>query len=326
MRQTSQISVIIGISSCLLGRRVRYDGGHKREPLITDHLDRMVNWMPICPEMEMGLGTPREPMRLVAGEAGGSPRLITNQRQRDVTGGMEGFIREQLKTLQRAPVDGYIFKKKSPSCGVAGIPLYAFGEDEPVGETSGLFAAAFMKRFPYVPVIEEDTLRLPEQRSAFLQQVAGVARWHVFLKEEPSHHRELGQFHSKNKMILLSHSPHHYAELGRIVADAEDGRRPFQEALKAYGSVYLKTIRIPTTPCKHADVLTHLAGYLKHDLNLQDKEELFNSIAGYRQGELPWSVPAALLRHHLRRHAHPLAEEQTYLQPLPIEWWVRSSV
>lgn len=315
----------IGISSCLLGQEVRFDGGHKRDPFLTDTLGLQVEWVPVCPEVEMGLGTPRETLRLVrSGDAANPLRMVTTRTGIDHTDGMNKWSARRLDELAREEPDlcGYILKKDSPSCGMERVKTYSAG-GMPERNGRGLFATALMRRFPLLPVEEEGRLNDPRLRENFIERVFAYRR----LKDLFQPGWSLGavvKFHTAHKMALLAHSTTRYNELGRLVAR---GREMAKRDLRAeYETAFMSTLQIVATPRRHTNVLTHMVGHLKKLLDVESKRELLQTIEEYRQGLVPLVVPLTLLRHYVRLHGVEYLAGQTYLEPHPRELMLRNHV
>ena len=306
-------SIRIGVSSCLLGLPVRYDGGHKADPFIIETLGRYFSWVPVCPEVEIGLGTPRETLRLVGDAA--APTLIATVSGRNHTSTMQHFAVKRVTQLAALGLHGYILKRNSPSCGMMGVPVYD-SSDTPRRSGRGLFAQALATRLPLLPVEEEGRLQDPRVREHFIDRVFACRRWHGFLES----HRgsaELVQFHTRHKLSLMAHSRPHYQALGRMVAGCGEGLS--EEFLQAYGDLFMLAYKVRTTRKKHANVLSHAQGYFKRHLGRPGKAALAACIDDYRQGLLPLTAPLDLLRDHLRRFPCPYLEAQTYLNPYPAD-------
>jgi len=317
---SSSSPIRIGISTCLLGEQVRFDGGHKHDPFLTETLGRFFQWVPVCPEVEIGLGTPRESLRLVGDPE--KPRLVAPRSGKDHTDTMTRYAVERLEKLARLGLHGYILKKDSPSCGMARVRVY--NEHGMAARTGrGLFADALLKRFPMLPVEEEGRLHDMSLRENFIERVFALHRWQEFLKTKPRP-KDLVAFHTRQKLALMAHSLAHYQKLGRLVAKA--GRAPLAETLAVYGATFMEGLAVHATARKHANVLYHLAGYLKDALDTGDKAELVERIEDYRTGRVPLIVPLTLLNHHFRRHPHPWVAGQTYLNPYPAELLLRNHV
>ncbi len=310
----------VGISSCLLGHNVRFDGGHKLDTLITETLGRYFEWVPVCPEMEIGLGAPRESLRLEGDVE--NVRLIAAKSGTDHTGAMSSWAGKRLEELARISLNGYILKKDSPSCGMARVRVY--GENGMAQRAgSGVFAKLLRQRFDMLPVEEEGRLHDPGIRENFIECVFAFHRWQEFVSTKPRR-GDLVDFHTRHKLTLSCHSDGHYRKLGRMVADL--GKRKMPEVLDDYGRLFMEALRVRATARKHANVLFHILGYLKKEIDAGDKAELIASIEDYRQGLVPLIVPLTLLAHHLRRHPVPWVQEQTYLNPYPAELMLRNQV
>lgn len=310
----------IGISSCLLGEKVRFDGGHKQDTLLTEALGRFFEWVPVCPEVEIGLGTPRESLRLVGISA--SPRLIAPRSGADHTEAMNGYAARRAEELGALGLHGYILKKDSPSCGMERVRVYS-QDGMPRRDGRGLFAAALMARLPLLPVEEEGRLHDPVLRENFVERVFARHRWLEFRAGQPRA-ADLVRFHTRHKMTLLSHSEPHYRRLGRLVAAA--GRTPLRELLPQYEELFFAALAVKASPRKHANTLYHLLGFLKEKLDAADKRELMECIEQYRRRQLPLVVPVTLLAHHFRRHPVDWVTGQTYLHPYPAELMLRNQV
>ena len=315
----------IGISACLLGQEVRFDGGHKRDRFLTDVLGPHVEWVPICPEVEMGLGTPRETLRLVRPGRNSAPlHMITTRTGIDHTDGMNRWARGRLDALEREVPDlcGYVLKKDSPSCGMERVKT--FGEHgNPERNGRGLFATALIDRFPALPVEEEGRLSDPKLRENFVERVFAYGRLRDLFAARWST-GDLVRFHTAHKMSLLAHSTVKYNELGRLVAAAS--RRPRRDVRDEYERGFMATLSLMATPKRHANVLTHMLGHMKNVLDPDSKQELLRSIDDYREGLVPLIVPITLLRHHVRKHRVDYLLNQVYLDPHPRELMLRNHV
>lgn len=308
------------ISACLLGDRVRYDGGHKRDGFLVETLGKLVEWVPVCPEVECGLPTPREPMRLAGSPS--SPRLVGSRSGFDHTDRMVRWTRNRLRELARMGLCGYICKKDSPSSGMARVKVHD-GSGAPSGAGAGLFTGAFMERFPLVPVEEEGRLNGPVLREVFIEKVFTLRRF----RDRAARGRTLGglvEFHTDHKLLLLAHGRQRYAELGRLVARGK--QVPLDELYERYQRLLLEALSAKPTPKKRSDVLLHMAGHLRGLLAPDETRELLETVDLYRQGRIPLVVPVTLFRHHVRRHGVPYLARQTFLNPHPIELMLRNHV
>jgi len=311
----------IGISSCLLGESVRYDGGHKEDRFITQTLSEYFEYVPVCPELEFGLGVPREAIRLVGDPD--SPKLLGVRSAADHTSGMQRFAVRRVKELAALDLDGYIFKKDSPSCGTQRVRVYDAESGMAVRKGVGLFARAFMAEFPLIPVEEEGRLTDPVLRENFIERVFCHHRWRQLRKAGVTRGR-LVEFHTAHKLAVLAHSPRHYQELGRLVAAAKSLRPA--ELADRYGALLLAALALKATPSKHANVLEHIAGYFKRQLTAAEKEELHGVIADYRRGLVPLIVPITLVKHYVRKFDLGYLAGQVYLNPHPKELMLRNHV
>ncbi len=314
-------SLRLGVSACLLGEQVRYDGGHKRDLFLLNTLGAFVQWVPVCPEVEIGLGTPREAIRLV-GDVD-DPRLVGVKSGRDLTDTMRMWARGQLEGLAALRLHGYVLKKNSPSCGLFRVRVYDHN-DVPARTGRGIYADELVKRLPLMPVEEEGRLHDMPLRENFIGRVIAYYRWTRLLDEDPTP-GGLVRFHTAHKMTLMAHDPAAQRALGRIVAGAGDGE--WEAIAGAYGQGFMAALGKLATAKRHTNVLQHLMGYLKDDLSREDKAELLGLIEDYRLGLVPLVVPLTLLKHHLRRHDVPdWMHRQVYLNPYPKELMLRNHV
>jgi uncharacterized protein YbgA (DUF1722 family)/uncharacterized protein YbbK (DUF523 family) len=313
--------VRLGISSCLLGEEVRFDGGHKRDAFLVEVFGRYVEWVPVCPEVEMGLGVPRETMRLES--HGGEVRLITPKTGADHTESLRTFADNRLAALANERLCGYIFKKDSPSCGMERVRVYP-NHATPNRSGRGLFAAALMQRFPSLPVEEEGRLNDPRLRENFVSRVFAYQRWRQ-MAENPITSAALMGFHAQHKFLLVAHSQIGTQRLGRLLAHPE--QVPDENALAAaYLEGFAEVMRKTPTRRSHTNVLQHLAGYVSKLLDPDEREELSEMIDQYRRGLLPLIVPVTLIRHYVRKFKVPYLLDQVYLTPHPHELMLLNQV
>lgn len=311
----------MGVSACLLGEKVRYDGQHKHDSYITGILSQWLEFVPVCPEFELGLGVPREAMRLEGDPE--KPRLMTIKTRRDLTNPMLNWCRKRVAELESENLCGFIFKSKSPSSGMERVKVYPSGNGMPVNKGSGLFANAFMKRFPLFPVEEEGRLHDPALRENFIERVFTLRRWREML-EQDSTRGGLVKFHEQHKYLLMAHSIPHYRELGRMVADMK-GRR--LSAVQAnYHRKMMEALRLRATVKKHVNVLQHMGGYFKKQLDADEKQELQEVIGRYHAGYVPLIVPVTIINHYVRKYDEHYLSDQFYLNPHPIELQLRNQV
>jgi uncharacterized protein YbgA (DUF1722 family)/uncharacterized protein YbbK (DUF523 family) len=310
----------LGISTCLVGERVRYDGGHKRDEFLVESLGPWVDWVPVCPEVEIGLGIPRDPIRLVG--APETPRLVVERTGEDLTARMRRYAEARVSGLARLGLDGYVLKRASPSCGMERVKVHGeSGRPAPAGR--GLYAAVLMERLPLLPVEEEGRLTDAGIRENFIERVFAAARWRRFRAARPRP-GALVAFHAAQKFAVLAHSPSHYSRLGRLVADA--GRRPMPELLDEYAAIFAAALAVRATRGRHVNALQHMAGFLTRDLDANDRAELAAVVEDYRRGLVPLVVPLTLLKHHVRRLGAAYLADQVYLSPHPRELMLRNHV
>lgn len=308
----------LGISSCLLGEKVRFDGGHKRDPFLTDSLGAYVEYVPVCPEVEVGLSIPRETLRLV-GDVD-APRLVFSKSGEDITERMQAWAAKKVRALEAEGLCGFIFKSKSPSSGMERVKVYD-GNGVPSLKGVGIFARAFMEHFPLLPVEEEGRLHDPVLRENFIEAIFTFKRWRQLLAAGGSAGR-LVAFHTAHKLQIMSHSVEIYREIGKLVATA--GRLSEQELFDGYLLLLAKAMRQKPTLAKHTNVLQHILGYFKKQLSADEKQEMLEIINRYRRGEIPLIVPVTLLNHFVRKYDQPYLRDQVYLNPHPLELRLRN--
>ena len=309
----------LGISTCLLGEPVRYDGGHKLDRFLRDTLGQYVDFVPVCPEVECGFGVPRESMRLVGDPA--SPRLVTVRSGMDYTDRMLTWARKRVVELEKEALCGFIFKSDSPSSGMERIKVY--GEKEvPVRKGIGMFARVFREHFPHVPVEDDGRLHDPALRENFIERIFALKRWREAIDGKKA--SSIVVFHTQNKLLILAHSPQHYRDMGALVSRA--GRMDFSTLKERYQELLLVALQLKATPAKHANVLQHMLGYFKQQLTPDEKQELLEIIDLHRRGILPLIVPVILMRHHVRKYQQTYLKDQTYLHPHPVELQLRNHV
>lgn len=313
-------TIRMGISRCLLGDEVRFDGGHKRDHFLTDVLSRYVEWVSVCPEVEAGLGTPREAMKLVGNPR--RPRLMTVTSKHNHTQAMETMIEERLDSLNKLNLSGFVFKKGSPSCGVERVPVYT-EQGMPSQSGSGIFAHAFRNRFPFIPIEDEGRLYDPTLRENFIERVFSYRRFQDLMQNGITRQALIG-FHTIHKYLLLSHSQQHYEAMGRLVAQA-DRYRPKELTVK-YVELFMKTLTLKATVRKHVNVLHHIVGYFKTRLTTLEKTELLGVIDDYHRGLTPLIVPLTLIKHYVRVFGVDSIRDQVYLNPYPKELMLRNHV
>jgi len=302
----------VGVSACLLGEAVRWDGGHRRDAFVTDVLGRWVEWVPVCPEVELGLGVPREPIRLEGD--GTAPRLVAPGSGTDHTAAMTRLAARRAAALARMGLAGYVLKSGSPSCGMVGVPVHrARGEPRPTGV--GVFARALMTAMPLLPVEEEGRLRDAALRENFVTRLFAADRWRRFRAGTPTR-RGLAAFHTAHELLLRAHAPGACARLGRLVAGA--GRRPPAGVIDRYGAGFMTALRRLATRRRHADVLAGVLARLGGGLSPADRRALADVVAAYRRGRVPLAAPLALVRRHVDRRRDAYLAAQVYLAAAPM--------
>jgi uncharacterized protein YbgA (DUF1722 family)/uncharacterized protein YbbK (DUF523 family) len=314
------VALRLGISRCLLGDEVRFDGGHKRDDFLTDVFGRYVEWVPVCPEVEAGLGTPREAMRLTGDPH--RPRLVTIKSGTDHTRAVERMTENRIQELEVLDLSGYVFKKGSPSCGIERVRIYN-EHGIPNRNGVGLFARAFIEQFPLIPVEEEGRLCDPTLRENFIERVFCYRRWQDLVQNGVTR-QALVQFHTIHKYLLLAHSPQQYEVLGRLVGQAHQ-HRP-KDLTCQYGELFMKALAVKATVRKHVNVLQHILGYFKERLGAHEKAELLGVIRDYHQELTPLVVPLTLIKHYVKIFDVGYILDQVYLNPHPKELMLRNHV
>ncbi len=303
----------IGVSSCLLGNEVRFDGGHKRNEFVADIFGKFVEFVPVCPEVEIGMGTPRESIALR--RCGHEVRLLGNQSGVDFTAKMKSYAEHRSRSLGAEDLSGYILKKDSPSCGMERVRVYAENR-MPARDGVGMFAAALMHRYPSLPVEEEGRLSDPKLRENFVERVFAYKRLQDFFAMRWTQ-GGLVAFHTAHKLVLLAHSPNAYRELGRYVADAK--KVPRADFHRHYEARFMSALKKRATPPRHVNVMQHMLGYFREHLEDSARRELADIIDDYSRGLVPLIVPLTLIRHYVRRFEVDYLAGQVYLNPHPKE-------
>jgi uncharacterized protein YbgA (DUF1722 family)/uncharacterized protein YbbK (DUF523 family) len=316
---TSKIQV--GISSCLLGNSVRYDGGHKRNRYITDTLSNYFQFVPVCPEVECGLPVPREAMRLV-GEMD-SPRLLTVRSGVDHTKRMRDFCDRKVAELKEADLCGFIFKSNSPSSGLFRVKVYHPAGYSSIRKGRGLFAAAMAEHFPLLPMEEEGRLQDARLRENFIERVFSYQRWQDFLSDKPDY-KKLIIFHTRQKLLIMAHSPRHYSLMGKLVASGKS--LPRRELFSSYEALYMDALSNFSTVKKNTNVLQHIMGYFKTNITADEKAELLEVIGAYKESLVPLTVPLTLINHYVRKYDAAYLKKQVYLSPHPSQLMLRGHI
>ncbi|MDH5762386.1 MAG: DUF523 and DUF1722 domain-containing protein [Nitrospinota bacterium] len=318
--QNPEIRIRVGVSSCLLGEKVRWNGDHKQDLFVKDLLGQFFEWVPTCPEVEIGMGIPRETVQLTGDPE--SPRMVGNSTGTDWTAPMRRYSNQRSAELAKMNLSGYIFKNRSPSCGIARIKVYG-DNGNPTPNGRGLFADAFMHHCTLVPVEDEGRLHDAKIRENFITRIFAYHRLAQLLGEDFSR-KTLVAFHTAHKFLLLAHSRKHYNSLGKLVADA---KQYTPTALKqSYGEEFMQALAVKTTAKKNSDVLYHMLGFLKKQLSEVEKQDVIEAIEDYRNELIPLIVPVTLIRHHVRKHQIAYLADQIYLNPHPKELMLRNHV
>ncbi len=310
----------VGISTCLLGEPVRYDGGHKLDKYLRDTLGKYVEYVLLCPETESGLPVPREAMRLV-GDID-HPSLLTIKSRKDHTAGLENWGRQKLDELENMDLCGFIFRSKSPSCGMERVKVYN-DKGHPVPRGRGIFAGMFMDRFPLIPVEEDGRMNDSRLRENFITRIFVFSRWRKLCSQDLTTGR-LVDFHTSHKLLIMAHNVNAYRELGRLVAGASQ-YHPHELAQK-YISWLMPALKLSSTTKKNVNVLQHVMGFFKKQLTSDEKQELLEVIQSYADSLVPLIVPITLLNHYVRKYNQPYLKGQVYLNPHPLELKLRNHV
>lgn len=310
----------VGISTCLLGENVRYDGGHKLDRFLRDTLGAFVDYVPVCPEVEAGFPTPREAFHLEGDLK--RPRLVTSRTNVDHTERMESWARERVRQLEEENLCGFIFKSGSPSSGMERVKVKN-ERGMPEKKGSGIFARIFMEHFPLLPVEEEGRLHDMNLRENFIERIFTLMRWKEMIRTSPTMGK-LVDFHTRHKMLILSHNQQMYSEMGRLVASG--GKRPGHEFYQRYAELLMASMKYKSTPRKNSNVLMHAMGYFKQKLSSDEKQEMIQVIDDHRLGLTPLIVPITLLNHYVRKYDQHYLSEQAYLNLHPMELQLRNHV
>lgn len=310
----------VGVSACLLGEKVRYDGGHKHDNYVAGVLGRYFRFVPVCPELDIGLGVPRETLRLVRTREG--IRLVAPASGTDHTATMREYAGRRSRQLRDLGLRGYILKKNSPSCGMTRVKTYTEA-GMPAPSDRGLFAEALIALLPLLPVEEEGRLNDPRLRESFIVRVFAYdrvtrlfeGRWKV---------GDVVAFQAREKLLLMAHAPEAQRRLGRIVAGAKQMERATLR--DRYTEEFLAALAKPATVKRNVNALQHMLGYFRERLDANVRQQLRDSIEDYRQGLVPLVVPLTLVRHYVVLLDVEYLRDQTYLQPHPKELALRNHV
>ena len=314
------MKIKVGISSCLLGNEVRFDGGHKHSRLCTDSLSRYFEFVPECPEVASGMSIPRKPIRLI-GDIQAPKVVAVHDNNLDYTDQLKTFSEHKAQQLDE--LCGYVFMQKSPSCGVFRVKVYQEGGYPAAEPGRGVYAKAVMEAKPLLPVEESGRLEDAVLRESFITRVYAYHNWQQ-LKKQGLSYQSILEFHASYKYCLMARTPTHYVELGRLLADA--GKHDIDDLAERYFSLLMENLSVLATRKTHTNVLMHLQGYLKKVLSAKEKQELGNIIEQYRTHQVPLIVPITLLKHHFNNHPDPYIEKQAYLQPYPDDLSLRNAI
>ena len=310
----------IGISACILGQEVRYNGGHKLNQFIRDTLGTFVEFVPVCPEVDIGLGVPRETIRLVTQSA--AIALVAPKSGADHTRKMRAYARQKATELSKLDLCGFIVQKGSPSCGMQRVKVYPkIDGGTPRRDGTGLFTQTLMERLPLLPVEEDGRLNDPLLRENFIERLFAYRRLRDMFRGRWTIGR-LVTFHSNEKLLLMAHSS--YRPLGQLVADAK--QVPRAELKRQYQELFLVALSRKTTVTKHVNVLQHIAGYFRGLLDEDARREVHGLIESYRNRLVPLIVPITLMKHHICALQIDYLATQSYLNPHPQELMLRNHV
>ncbi len=314
------MKIKVGISSCLLGNEVRFDGGHKHSTLCSEELARYFDFVAECPEVGIGLGIPRKPIRLI-GDVNAPSMVSTHDESIDHTDKMLEFSHRKAK--EHSDLCGYIFMKNSPSCGLFRVKVYQDNGYPAKEPGRGVYARIITEKNPLLPVEESGRLTDPALRENFIGRVFAYHNWQQLIRSDLSYHSII-DFHSRYKYSLMAHAPASYVELGRMLADA--GKHDVASLAERYFPMLMTALGNVATRKTHTNVLMHLQGYLKKVLSSEEKQELARLIDEYRIAQIPLIVPITLLKHHFNNHPDPYIAKQAYLQPYPDDLSLRNAI
>ncbi|KAA3633282.1 MAG: DUF1722 domain-containing protein [Calditrichaeota bacterium] len=312
--------IFVGVSSCLLGAKVRFDAGHKKSDFVTDIMSDYVKFVSVCPEIEIGMGTPREAVRLVGSNE--NPEMLGVKSGISWTTKMNSYSNTRIKNADMKKLSGYILKSKSPSCGMERVKVYT-EKGMPSHSGSGLFAKKLMDAYPYLPIEEEGRLQDKKIRENFIIRLFAYNRLKQLLKE-PFSRKKIIQFHTEHKYLLMSHSVKHYKLIGQLVAKISEYKPAAFK--KEYRQLFMDALKYQATAKKHTNVLMHILGYLKNNLTADEKSAILESIEDYRLRFIPLIVPVTLLKHYIYKYDVTYIKNQVYLEPHPKELMLRNHV
>jgi uncharacterized protein YbgA (DUF1722 family)/uncharacterized protein YbbK (DUF523 family) len=316
----SESPIKVGVSTCLLGQKVRFDGGHKHDHYLTDILGPHFRFVPVCPELEVGMGVPREAVRLEGDIE--APRMVGNKTGDDWTDRMNDYAQTRVLRSDLADLSGYILKKNSPSCGMERVKIHV--KPGTISKTGvGLFASALINAYPHLPVEEEGRLHDDRLRDNFIVRVFAYYRLRQTFRGRFSRKAAV-DFHAAHKYLMLAHSPVHYKKLGQLVAAIN--KYPPAEFREKYHSLFMEGLSVMATARKNVNVLQHIMGFLKTRLSAEEKKDILSVIEDYHRGLVPLIVPITLVRHYLNKFEVEYISDQVYLNPHPKELMLRNHV
>jgi uncharacterized protein YbgA (DUF1722 family)/uncharacterized protein YbbK (DUF523 family) len=307
----------IGISACLLGQEVRFDGSHKRDRFLTEAFADYAEWVSVCPELEMGLGVPRPTLRLE--KDGDQTRLIMPKTGEDYSEQMATFAEERVDRLTALKLDGYVLKSRSPSCGMERVKIYPHAGSSGSFASKGVghFAAVLMKCLPNLPVEEEGRMHDPPLRENFVSRLFAYQRWQALVANGVTR-AALTTFHAAHKYQMMAHNQTRLRNAGRLLANP-DAFASDDELATAYLAEFTQIMQRAPSPRNHSNALQHMVGYFTKELDAQDTAEMTQAIDDYRLGLLPLIVPITLIRHYVRKFDVTYLQDQVYLFPHPHE-------
>lgn len=310
------MSMKLGVSACVIGDKVRFDGGHKRSHFLNEELGQFVEFVPVCPEVGIGLPVPRPTIRLLdRGEPIGVRLVETKDAEADHTEKMTAFSQKKAEHLAGMDLCGYVVCAKSPTCGMERVKVYrenGYVSSEKIGV--GLYTQALMERMPWLPIEEDGRLNDPVLRENFVFRMFALQDFYDSMAEGISR-RAIVDFHSRYKLVLMAHSPQAYKSLGSFVAKIAD--HDIEAFYLEYRTRFMQAISNRATRKNNTNVLMHLQGYFKRALDKKQKAELSDLIHAYRRGIMPLLVPLTLINHHLNQNPDPYLQQQSYLNPYP---------
>lgn len=319
-RTTQHPSLRLGVSACLMGKAVRFDGGHSRDRLLMGPAAQFAEFVPVCPEVEIGLGTPRPTIRLQ--RDGNLVKLLRPSDGQDLTAQMRAWAEERVAQIAKMDLSGYVLKKDSPSCGMERVRVYDHN-GSPGRDGRGIFAQVLMERLPLLPVEEDGRLHDPKLRENFFERAFAYDRLRRLFAEGWTA-GDVVRFHSCEKLLLLSHDPKSYSELGRLVAAVKSHDR--EEFANLYQRIFMTALAKRASPGRQVNVLEHIAGYFSEKIEASERAEIVSLLEDFRRGLVPLAVPLTLIRHQVSRFKLDYIADQSYLNPHPKELSLRSQM